>query len=81
MRYFPMPNSVITEIEREFAQLSAEVQLSLLERLTLRVHGAILPSADSWNADISAMAADPAIQKELNRITSDFSATEMDGLS
>ena len=35
---------------------------------------------DTWEADLSAMAADPEMQRELNRINAEFSVTEADGL-
>ncbi len=70
----------LNEIESEFARLSPEAQLSLLERLVHRVRVAVSGLRDTWEAELSAMAADPEMQRELNRINAEFSATETDGL-
>ena len=70
----------LNEIESEFARLSPEAQLSLLERLVRRVRVAVSGRRDTWEAELSAMAADKEMQRELNRINAEFSATETDGL-
>jgi hypothetical protein len=64
----PMPPPTMEDIESDFVQLSPEAQLTLIERLVhrLRVHIATPPG--SWDRNISAMAGDPQIQRELNRI-------------
>ena len=74
-----MPTAVLSEIESEFARLSPEAQLRLLERL---VHCARVTVAggDTWESDLATMAADPAVQRELSRINAEFGATEADGL-
>jgi len=53
-----MPSTVINDIEREFAQLSREVQLSLLERLLRHVRLSETGPNDTWEAELSEMAAD-----------------------
>ena len=75
-----MATPVLSEIESEFARLSPEAQLSLLERLVHSARVAMSGSRDTWEADLSAMAADPEMQRELRRIDAEFSATESDGL-
>lgn len=75
-----MPSSDVSEIEREFARLSPQAQLSLLERLIHRARLTVSGSFDTWEADLSAMANDPAMQRELTRIGQEFAATEADGL-
>jgi hypothetical protein len=35
---------------------------------------------DIWEADLSAMAADPEMQRELSCIKAEFGVTEADGL-
>lgn len=69
-----------SQIESEFARLSPEAQLSLLERLVHRVRVAVSGRRDTWEADLSAMAADPQMQRELSRINAEFNVTEADGL-
>ena len=69
-----------SEFEREFARLSPEAQLSLLERLVHRTRMSVSADRDGWEADLAAMAADPQIQRELSRINAEFGVTETDGL-
>lgn len=68
------------EIESEFAHLSPEAQISLLERLVHRLRMAVVAGVKNWDAELSAMAADPQIKRELNEINAEFNATEADGL-
>ncbi len=75
-----MATPALSEIESEFARLSPEAQLTLLERLVHRARVAASGNRDAWEADLSAMAADPEIQRELNRINAEFATTEADGL-
>ncbi|HXR05749.1 MAG TPA: hypothetical protein VN765_00370 [Candidatus Acidoferrum sp.] len=62
-----------TEIESQFAQLPHSVQLSLLERLVRQVRAGCGPGQDEWEAGLSAMAADPEMQRELSRISTEVS--------
>ena len=75
-----MAAPVPSEIESQFARLSPEAQLSLLERLVHRARLAVSGRRDTWEADLAAMAADPEMQRELHRIQAEFSVTEADGL-
>ena len=75
-----MPTPAITDIESEFARLSPEAQLSLLERLVHRTRVTVSNRRDTWETDLAAMAADPEMQRELHRINIEFSVTEADGL-
>ena len=75
-----MTTPALSEIESEFARLSPEAQLGLLERLIHRARAEVSGRRDSWEADLSAMAADPEMQRELSRINAEFSVTESDGL-
>ena len=75
-----MATPKVTEIEGEFARLSTDAQLSLLERLIHRTRVSISAGGDSWDAERAAMAADPQVQRELSRINEEFGATEVDGL-
>ena len=75
-----MATPALSEIESEFARLSPEAQLALLERLVHRAPLAASGNRDTWEADLAAMAADPEMQGELNRINAEFATTEADGL-
>ena len=75
-----MATPALSEIESEFARLSAEAQLNLLERLIHRTRMTVSGRRDPWEADLAAMAADPEMQRELNRINAEFATTEADGL-
>jgi hypothetical protein len=60
-----MATPAFSEIENEFVRLSPEAQLTLLERLVHRTRVAVSGNRDSWEADLSTMAADPEMQCEL----------------
>jgi len=75
-----MATPVPTEIESQFARLSPEAQLSLLERLVHCTRLAVSTHQDAWAAEVSAMAADPEVQRELAQINAEFSGAEADGL-
>lgn len=75
-----MPTTTLNEIERRFAELSHEAQLSLLERLVHRVRVGLVGNQSDWETNLSVMAADPEMQRELNHANEEFSATEADGL-
>ena len=75
-----MSGSAVNEIESQFAQLPPAVQLGVLERLVHQMRESLSSRQDEWEAGLSAMAADPEMQKELSRIGSEFTATEADGL-
>ena len=75
-----MALSSANEIESQFARLPTEGQLSLLERLTHHLRQNLEARQESWEAELSAMAADPQMQRELSLINSEFRSTEADGL-
>ena len=75
-----MATPALSEIESEFARLSPEAQLTLLEGLVHRARVAVSGNRETWEADLSAMAADPEMQRELNRINAEFVTAEADGL-
>jgi hypothetical protein len=68
------------EIENEFARLSPEAQLNLLERLVHRVRLTVAGGQEAWQAELSAMAADPQVRRELQEINAEFEGTQGDGL-
>ena len=75
-----MATSSCNQIESQFAQLPTETQLSLLERLVHRVRDSLGTRSAAWDAELSAMAADPEVQRELRQINAEFSPAEADGL-
>jgi hypothetical protein len=72
----PTPN----QIESEIAQLPLADQLWLMERLAHRIRQRTLPALAIKEGELATMAADPAIQHELQQIEAEFGMTEMDGL-
>ena len=70
----------IKSSETDIAQLSLTEQLWLMERLVHRIRHGSLPPLIVQDNDLAAMAADPAIQQELQHIAAEFAVTEMDGL-
>jgi hypothetical protein len=67
--------SLLTELEETICRLSLDEQLLLIERVSHRIRTDISGKTDI-DAQLSKMAADPEIQKELQEIEHEFSATE-----
>ena len=63
--------SLLTELEENICRLSLDEQLLLIERVSHRIRTDI----SGKKAQLSKMAADPEIQKELQEIEHEFSAT------
>jgi hypothetical protein len=75
-----MTTPTLERIETDIAQLSLVEQLWLMERLAHRIRQSSLHSLIVQEDDLAAMAADPAIQHEVQQIDAEFAVTEMDGL-
>ena len=71
--------SLLNELEENIRRLPLDDQLLLIERVSHRIRNDISVKMDI-DAQLSKMAADPEIQKELQKIEQEFSATEQDGL-
>ena len=75
-----MATGPASNIEIQFARLSPEAQLGLLERLLHRVRLSLAGSQELWEAELADMAADPEMQRQLREIDAEFGPTEADGL-
>ena len=75
-----MTTPTLERIETDIAQLSLTEQLLLMERLAHHIRQTTLRPLIVQEGDLAAMAADPAIQHELQQINDEFAITEMDGL-
>jgi hypothetical protein len=75
-----MTTPTLERIETDIAQLSLTEQLLLMERLAHRIRQTTLRPLIVQESDLAAMAADPAIQREVEQINDEFAVTEMDGL-
>jgi hypothetical protein len=75
-----MTTPTLEQIETDIAQLSLTEQLLLMERLVHRIRQTTLHPLVVQESDLAAMAADPAIQREVQQINDEFAVTEMDGL-
>ena len=75
-----MSNSVLTQLEDGFKQLSTSEQLWLIERLVHHVHEVTAKQSNDVDEALALMATDPQIQNELRRIEQEFSYAEADGL-
>ncbi|MFL5803138.1 MAG: hypothetical protein ACJ8CR_15550 [Roseiflexaceae bacterium] len=75
-----MTTPTLERIETDIAQLSLIEQLWLMERLAHRIRQHALRPLIVQESDLTAMAADPAIQQELQQIDAEFAMTELDGL-
>ncbi len=71
---------ILTELEENIRRLSLDEQLLLIERVSHRMRTDISGKTDI-DAQLSKMAADPEIQKELQAIEHEFSTIEQDGLN
>jgi len=75
-----MTTSTLERIETDIAQLSLAEQLWLMERLAHHIRQSSLRPLNVQEGDLAAMAADPAIQHEVQQIAAEFALTELDGL-
>ena len=71
--------SLLSELEENISRLSLDEQLLLIERVSHRIRENISDKTGD-DAQLSEMAADPKIQRELEKINNEFSSTERDGL-
>ena len=67
--------SLLSELEENISRLSLGDQLLLIERVSHRIRENISDKTDD-DAHLSEMAADPEIQRELQKINNEFSTTE-----
>jgi hypothetical protein len=71
---------ILSELEENISRLSVDEQLLLIERVSHRIRKNISGNQD-MDTQLSEMAYDPEIQRELQEIEREFSVTEQDGLS
>ena len=74
-----MISPVLSRIEESINQLSLDEQLWLIEQLAHRIRENTLKQS-VWDNQLVAMAADPEIQNELQKIGEEFAFAEADGL-
>lgn len=74
-----MIEPTLAQLEERIAQLPLDEQLRLIERVTQHIRER-LQEQRILDSRLAAMAADPEIQAELNRINQEFMETEADGL-
>ena len=71
---------ILSEIEISIEKLSLKDQLWLMERLVQRIRASTIQLEDQFEADLVAMANDPQIQEELQKISEEFAYADGDGL-
>jgi hypothetical protein len=69
----------VSQLEENIYELPLNDQLCLMERLAQHIRNEMSESQE-LEKQISAMANDPQIQRELRVIETEFSITELDGL-
>lgn len=74
-----MNQTVLSEIEQNILSLPVDEQLRLISRVAEKLRGKIENDSD-FEKQLSEMASDGDIQRELKNIEEDFSFTELDGL-
>jgi hypothetical protein len=79
-----MSSLALNEIEKIIDRLSRKEQLWLIEQLAHRLReGSMennLPEQTLFKNQLAAMANDPEVQAELQKINQEFAVTEADGL-
>ncbi len=79
-----MSSLTLNEIEKMIDRLSHKEQLWLIEQLAHRLReGSMennLPEQTLFKNQLTAMANDPEVQAELQKINQEFAVTEADGL-
>ena len=71
--------AVLSQIEERIHQLSLAEQLWLIERLAQRLREQLIVQSP-FEQQLVAMAEDPDIQRELQRIEEEFAPAAADGL-
>ncbi|MBU1662143.1 MAG: hypothetical protein KKD28_11810 [Chloroflexi bacterium] len=72
-------SALLSDIKEHVDKLSFTEQLWLMEKLIHRMRESTVEERD-YGSQLSAMAYDPEIQRELQNINLEFSLTEADGL-
>lgn len=79
-----MSSAVLSEIEKTVSHLPHNEQLRLIEQLVHHLREDLMVSDEveqaTFESQLAAMATDPDIQNELQKIDREFVATEADGL-
>jgi hypothetical protein len=79
-----MSLAVLSEIENTVSHLPHNEQLRLIEQLVHHLREDLMVSDEveqaTFESQLAAMATDPEIQNELQKIDREFVATEADGL-
>ncbi|KAF5425717.1 MAG: hypothetical protein K8R08_04885 [Methanosarcinales archaeon] len=79
-----MSLAVLSEIEKTVSHLPHNEQLRLIEQLVHHLREDLMVSDEveqaTFESQLAAMATDPEIQNELQKIDREFVATEVDGL-
>ena len=79
-----MSSAVLSEIEKTVSHLPHNEQLRLIEQLVHHLREDLMVSDEveqaTFESQLAAMATDPEIQNELQKIDREFVATEVDGL-
>ena len=75
-----MNTAALEKIEAEILQLGLNEQLELIEFLARRVRENAQKSSANMGNELSEMANDPEIQREMREIETEFAGTLLDGL-
>jgi len=79
-----MPSPVLNQLEKGIVYLSREEQLWLIEQLAHRLREDVMKRETveqvAFERQLAAMATDPEIRAELQKIDREFAVTEADGL-
>lgn len=76
-----MMSPVLEQLNTEIQQLSLAEQVWLLEQLAHMIHVRTLRQQQLLEDQLTLMASDPQLQRELQAIELEFAGTENDGLA
>jgi len=79
-----MLSQVLSHVEKTIRHLSGKEQLWLIEQLAHRLRENLMKNdmikQSAFEHQLAAMAMDPEVRAELQKIEQEFAATEADGL-
>ncbi|MEZ4590774.1 MAG: hypothetical protein R3D55_06485 [Chloroflexota bacterium] len=71
---------ILSEMENNISRLSLKEQLWLMERLVQGIRANMSQTENQFEDELAAMANDPQIQEELQKIGEEFAYADADGL-
>ncbi len=74
-----MNQMTVSQIEKSILQLPVAEQLLIISRVAEKLHGE-LDAEPTFDAQLTEMANDPDIKREISEINAEFEQSERDGM-